>query len=122
MFKLIDNTHMAKPDIRIELGRTDGFRYIGVQPPLTPEQFEAIQAAEVDVNLGFYARKPFRGQPYTEAGIMTDLGQGNEHAVAMAHRTAEALRGLGHTVAVAEEFQGIGYGYHLFGGQDRILA
>jgi hypothetical protein len=109
-------------DLRIQVGRTDGFRYIGVQPPLTDEQLERLSHAhEADewVANNFTLRQPYQGQPYSEAGFMTEW---DDRILEKAKNVARVLRETGLDIHLDEDIKQIGWGYHFFGGRDREAA
>lgn len=112
-------------DLRIELGATDGYQYLGIQPPLTEDQLEALQTASADnahIPTRFPERRPARGQSYSETGFTTEVGRDDKDLHMVAHEVARVLRDTGHTVSVNGQIQAIGDGYHLFGGEDETLV
>lgn len=111
----------------VQLGATDGFRYIGVQPPLPTGDLTHFRTAVEDglknsysfVTSGFM-RNPAKGQPYTEVGVM---GSPDVETLTIVARVAmDAVTGRDDSFQVSEELQGIGYGLHLFGGEDQELG
>lgn len=114
--------------VRIEVGMTDGFRYLGIQPPLTKEQSEWLKAADFSdskIIQSYVVMEPDNGEPYSEAGISTgtDLSFAESHRniVEAANNIARILVIAGDTVHIDEELHSIGFGRHLFGGYaDRL--
>jgi hypothetical protein len=113
----------------MELGQTDGFRYIGVQPPLAEEDLTAldIARAEDDYTIAhFHEVTPDKGDAYSEAGFSTEgflSPQGIERATeARMSRIATVLESQGHTVELDVTPKHIGYGRHLFGGEANRLG
>jgi hypothetical protein len=110
-------------DYRIEIGATDGFRYIGVKPPLDAEQKqEALTVLEDDIIFqgtinGSCLRTTDGRVPYTELAVTTTLYR--ERVPAVAVQLAGVLKRQGHTVQVDLQPRNIdGDGnYRLFGNK-----
>lgn len=116
-------------DVRIELGMTDGFRYLGVQPPLSDEQQRFLEAARFEdplVAARFSTQTPFHGEPFSETGMITEAFMTPRGAdrgiIEIATKIAEVLRSSGDTVEVDERLHPIGFGHYLFGGQAKRLG
>jgi hypothetical protein len=118
-------------EFSIQLGRTDGFRYIGVQPPVDREISEQI-LEELGSEIEFEAvgngralstNKPFVGPEHSELALthhLDDIGDKRVHDIAGQIRTV--LEHAGHSLTVDPELHYIGFGRHLFGGEDRTLG
>lgn len=102
--------------IKIEIGVTDGFRYVGLQPPLNEDQKAAVNAASPEDDVSFNLRQPTgSGMPYHEIGYMTDW---DDTAIYKASQAAVFLRFSGVEVSTDYRVRQIGWGHYLFGGAD----
>lgn len=109
--------------INIQFGRTDGFRYIGIQPPLTDEQVESLLVASQEdraIPSSWGLRKPHNGHPHSEIGYMSHIG--DERLVHVAELIAGVLTNEGTTVHIDKTIQDIGYGRFLFDGEAERLG
>lgn len=111
-------------EVYIQLGRTDGFRYIGIQPPITDEHHELLRQAhgEVDGLPKFFTIiTPHSGEPYSEMSLLADAYLTPDHAdtcvIKTAEKLAKVLGASGDTFIIDEGFKPIGYGNDLFGGR-----
>jgi hypothetical protein len=110
---------------RVEIGATDGFRYIGVEPPLDADQ-RSQALAEVGEDIAFQGIMNGRclattsGNPsYSELAVTTTLYR--ERVPVVANQLAEVLRRQGHSVDVdlEQRYIGAGGGYRLFGDKSK---
>src|SRR5438477_10465184 len=63
-------------ELSIEVGKTDGFRYVGIQPPLTTEQVGLLRTVDINLRVGQFVdglyttgsevRTRDHGEPYLE--------------------------------------------------------
>jgi len=112
-------------DFRVEVGATDGYRYVGIQPPLDEEQAALLKGIEVPrfmFPVGNGRVEPARGDAYSEVGFDTSAVNGSAEIVKVANGIAEALRSGGHHVGVDETVRAIGFGRFLFGGEAERLG
>jgi len=116
-------------DFNIQVGATDGFRYIGIEPPLDAERKELVLGSlgkkTVSEAIGngrcIDITKPFKGSAYSEISLTTQiLGRPSPESVAV--KIADVLSDSGSIVSVDLEPKEIGYGHYLFGGQAERLG
>ena len=111
-------------EVRIEVGMSDGYRYLGVQPPITNEQRELLKAAEYSdssIPDRFGIQHPDIGEPYSQSGITTaafsTTSEANKAIVRSANNVARVLRLNQDEVIVDESLHLIGDGRYLFSGE-----
>lgn len=105
---------------RIEAGSNSSYTYVGIQPPLSPEQMALVQdiphqwiRTVGDKSMDPY-QEPFHGQPYTEVGFDTFGTVSDHQTLHLAERIAETLRAEGHEVQVDHRVRLVGAGRFLF--------
>jgi hypothetical protein len=117
---------MADRDIthvNIQLGCTDGFRYLGVQPPLTEAQSELLQHHQSQgepVPEHWTVRTPHKGPAHSEVGYSSHIG--DERLVEVAEKIASILTDDDTVVHIDKRFRPIGFGHFLFDGQAERLG
>lgn len=108
---------------RVQLGATDDFRYVGVQPPLSPDDTrvfvdrleEAFSESYGAAVISGRTTTPGQGEPYTEVII---LGSPDAETIANMSRLAiEPVLRPGDKVVTDKRLQGIGKGFFLFDGR-----
>lgn len=115
-------------EVHIQAGMTDGFGYIGAQPPLTEERLDLLRQAEYmdsEVLSQFTLVEPHSGDPYSEASFSSDDCWPRavaSSAIERAEKVARILRHGGDTVTVDRFVYPIGSGFHLFGGEAERLG
>lgn len=110
-------------EYRIQFGTTDGFQYIGVQPPLPYVDLKHFRSAVEDILKDDYCfvtsgftRRPEKGEPYTEIGVM---GSPDIEQLTLAAKGAmDTVTYSNDRYEVSQKVRGIGWGKYLFGGKD----
>jgi hypothetical protein len=103
--------------ISIELGKTDGFGYIGIQPPLTDEQQELLQS------MRFSLINPDNGPVHSQTGFTGGTDEEiRQKVVETGHQIAGLLSEAGHEVEIDDTIYSIGRGHHFFGGHFEYLG
>ena len=109
---------MAK--VNLEVGATDGYGYVGVEPPLSEAQLALLGEAEGVTSL-FVTKRPKKGTPYSETMVGNEESlsrqEAGEKVLKMAHAICVVLRQGGDDVSVDEEIKPIRYGVDLFNSQ-----
>ncbi len=109
------------PEARIEVGKTDGFHYLGVQPPSV---MDGIDVDQLELPYAAYITSQStinRGQKNAYADIGYDSSalppnRADEAALETAHRLATLISESGGlSVTVKPEVLWIGFGKYLFG-------
>jgi len=115
----------------IEIGATDGFRYIGIEPPLNNvliEQIFSVLGSEIEMEAVGNGRAlskntPYKGPAHSEIALTQRQADFSEERVRdIVSKIRVTLERDGHTVMTDPEIKLIGFGRHLFGGEDRYLG
>ncbi len=108
-------------NVRIEIGKTDGFHYIGVQPPSAMDGID-VDALELPYAAYITSTSTInRGRPNAYSDIGYDSGalppgRDDEAAVETAQRLAGLIsESTGQSVIVKPQVEWIGFGKYLFG-------
>lgn len=108
-------------NVRIEIGKTDGFHYLGVQPP---SAMDGIDVDALQLPYAAYITSTStinRGQKNAYSDVGYDSGalplqRADEAAVETAHRLAAMItESTGQRVEVRQQVEWIGFGKYLFG-------
>jgi hypothetical protein len=108
-------------DIHIEIGKTDGFHYLGVQPP---SAMDGIDVDQLELPYGAYVTSTStinRGQKNAYSDIGYDSSalppeRDDKAAVETAHRLATLItESTGQSVIVKPQVEWVGFGKYLFG-------
>lgn len=128
--RISNRSHAKTPEsieYRVQIGKTDGFRYVGVQPPFEAQADCENFATILDDELGDYSHvlsgyieKPDHGDAYTQFTVMGSPD--DEHLLAGVGNAMDACLYSGQSAQVDEKIRGIGYGYYLFGGRANTLG
>jgi hypothetical protein len=112
-------------EYKIQFGEIHGARYIGVQPPLPPNELMHFRSAVEDVLENDYCfvtrgftRRPEKGSPYTEFGVI-----GSPDVEMLKDAASDAMETVKHSsdsYRISGKMRGIGWGKYLFGGKDVI--
>lgn len=116
---------------RIEIGATDGFRYIGIEPPVSPEQRDEIGAAinahyrDADPVVAFDTFSPEQGPSHSLLGIRAEgyyTPNAADNDMEQVARKVVRILSKHATVHMDGEIKAIGFGYNLFGGRSGEAA
>jgi hypothetical protein len=107
----------------LEMGHTEGFRYLGIKPPPTPELMEQI-AAELPNIVSpcphaqeFRVNHPLHGPSHVELGMTDKRAELSDGIASIAHKIANVLQIAGHDTTVHTKARYLGEGAYLFGGR-----
>lgn len=101
--------------IQIQLGKTDGFRYVGMQPvpELDDDDFFSKDGALYETSRVLKEGQSSEG--YLEVGFCGSITSFDDREVkAVANEIANTLRTDGHEVSIDTTIRSIGYGRNLF--------
>ena len=108
-------------DINIEIGTSDGYRYLGVQPPLTEDQQRILteaHATDPEIPSNFQTVTPTRGEPFSEtsttSGRFDSTHDATRYMFHVAHKLSALLSEDGSEVEVNGRPQRLGFNRHLF--------
>lgn len=109
---------------RIEVGISDGYAYLGIQPPLNEGQLAMLDDArqsDAEIPADFVTVSPLKhGEPYSQASLPVErfggLNGAAQHMMRVAHRLGR-LMGSDSEVVIVPRPQRITRGRYLFGGQ-----
>jgi len=111
----------------IEIGATDGFRHIGIEPPVDQNQKDQtfkelgqeIEREAIENGRALSVTKPYRRPAHSE--LTLTCTRYVERARRIAQRIGSILEEGGHTVVFNPDIKRISDGYYLFGGQAEHL-
>jgi hypothetical protein len=115
----------------IEIGSTEGFRRIGIKPPVDIEQREQIfrvlgsevEREAVGNGLALNTTTPHSGPAYSEIALTFNLSDlSGQRFLDIVSSIRGVLEGSDHTVMIDPDPKPIGFGRHLFGGQAERLG
>ena len=112
------------PNYAMEIGRSDFYGYVGVQPPLSDEDYDLILPRVYPTKylspLGTPIQRTYRSRMYTEFNYSleikepTSAEQANESIITVARDIARVLNDNGNDVQLDTEIRTLSYESNLF--------
>jgi hypothetical protein len=116
----------------MEIGRTDGYRYVGIEPPVDDdlrtkifdELGEEVLSEAVGNGRALSTTTPDNGPAHSELELTSIRDDYREAGTTLqiALSIANTLKEQGHSVTIEKKIRDIGFGHYLFGGQDNRLG